>query len=73
MIDPKICPLCKKPNKCQAHIPNNNCWCNNIKVPESLREYIPSEYRMKACICQECVELYKTNKKEFIENIHKKC
>jgi hypothetical protein len=66
-INPKICPFCKKENKCEAHIPNNNCWCNHIKVPVDLREYIPDELKMKACICQDCVEFFKKDKKSFIE------
>jgi len=65
-INPKICPFCKKQNKCEADIPNNNCWCNQIKVPIELREYIPTEFRMKACICQECVELFKRDEEEFL-------
>ena len=36
-INPKICPFCKKENLCEAHIPNNNCWCNTIQVPKDLR------------------------------------
>lgn len=65
-VNSKICPFCKKENGCQAHIPNNNCWCNHIKVPVELREFIAPEFRMKACICKECIELFKNNKNEFI-------
>ena len=69
MIDPKICPFCKKPNKCQAHIPNNNCWCNKIEIPQEIRKYVPDEYKMKACICQECIELFKNDKEKFLNKL----
>ncbi|RXJ69368.1 hypothetical protein CRV08_05025 [Halarcobacter ebronensis] len=67
MIDSKICPFCKKTNGCQAHIPNNDCWCNHIKVPLELRELIPEESRMKACICRECIELFIKDRNCFID------
>jgi len=67
LINPILCPFCKKVNNCMAHIPENNCWCNDIKVPEDLREFIPDKYKLKACICKECILLYKKNKKEFIK------
>lgn len=67
MINPKKCPFCKQENKCEAHIPNNDCWCNHTPVPKELREYIPQEYKMKACICKTCVELFVANKEEFLK------
>ena len=67
MIDPKKCPFCKQSNGCQAHIPNNDCWCNHFKIPEALREYIPHEQRMKACICKECAQLFIHNKSLFMK------
>lgn len=68
MIDTKKCPFCGKENLCEAHIPNNNCWCNTIKVPIELREFIPDEKRMKACICKECILFFKVNSKLFVAN-----
>lgn len=71
MIDSKVCPLCKKPNRCEADIPNNNCWCNHTPIPKELREYIPEKYKMKACICKECVSLFISNKEKFISKYSK--
>jgi hypothetical protein len=68
-INPKVCPFCKKENKCEAHIPNNNCWCNSINVPKDLRDLIPKELQMKACICQNCVESFKEDKEKFLRSL----
>jgi hypothetical protein len=67
LINPKKCPFCQEENLCEAHIPNNSCWCNTIKVPLELREFIPEEKRMKACICKNCIEAFKEDSKVFIE------
>ncbi|WP_428023143.1 cysteine-rich CWC family protein [Arcobacter sp.] len=67
MINPKLCPFCGQQNLCEAHILNNNCWCNNIKVPTELRVFIPEEKRMKACICQKCILDFKENSELFIQ------
>lgn len=71
MINPKICPFCKEENQCEAHIPNNNCWCNTIKVPVEMRELIPESFRMKACICKRCILMYKSDKDAFIKKFVK--
>ncbi|XPV69899.1 MAG: cysteine-rich CWC family protein [Halarcobacter sp.] len=71
IANPKICPICKKENKCEAHIPNNDCWCNHIKVPAKLREFIPEEFKMKACICKDCVELFIKDEDSFIKRYFK--
>lgn len=68
-IDPKACPFCKKNNNCMADVPDTKCWCNKIKVPEDLREFIPDEYKLKACICKECILLFQEDKDLFIKNI----
>jgi|TARA_R110002033_G_scaffold87544_5_gene137653 hypothetical protein len=68
LINPKLCPFCGKENLCEANIPNNSCWCNNIKVPMELRELIPQEKRMKACICKKCILSFQENSKNFIKN-----
>ncbi len=67
MTNTKACPFCAKDNLCEAHIENNNCWCNSIKVPMELRELLPEEKRMKSCICKECILSFKENSKSFIE------
>jgi hypothetical protein len=67
LIDPKICPFCHKENLCEIGIPNRTCWCDSIKVPPILREYIPSEKRMKTCICKNCIDEFNENSKSFIQ------
>ncbi len=69
IINPRICPFCKKENLCEAHITKNNCWCNEIKVPTDLRTLIPEDLKMKACICKECILAFKENKDKFIKEI----
>lgn len=67
MVDSKICPFCKNENLCEAHILNNNCWCNNIKVPIELRDYVPDSLKMRACICKECILSFKENSDSFLK------
>lgn len=69
-INPKVCPFCKKENLCEAHIQNNNCWCNSIAVPKDLRALIPQELQMKACICQNCILAFEEDKEKFIKEIN---
>ena len=69
MINQKICPLCKKDNGCQADIPNNNCWCNNIKVPNELIALVPKEYEHKTCICKKCVLQFMEDKDSFLKTL----
>ena len=66
IINPKICPFCGKDNNCMAG-KNIGCWCDTIKVPMSLREFIAPEQRMKACICKACILLYKEDEIKFKE------
>jgi hypothetical protein len=72
LINPKICPFCGNENLCEAHIPNNACWCNNIKVPMELRELIPKEKRMKVCICKKCIFSFQKDSENFIKKLHYK-
>lgn len=67
-MDELICPFCKQPNGCMAksELP---CWCNTIKVPPELRALVPLELKMKACICQKCIEAFKTNQSEFLKDL----
>ncbi len=65
-VDEKRCPLCNELNRCtMAARPVNQreqpvpCWCTNTGVPAELREKIPAEAQMKACICQNCIDAYK--------------
>ena len=68
IIDETICPLCKKPNLCRAKS-SEPCWCNTIQVPMALREVIPTDLKMKACICQKCIEAFNANQKEFLNDL----
>ena len=61
----KICPICKKDNKCMVSKPES-CWCMNIKVPKILIELVKEE-KEKSCICKTCVLEYKENEEEFIK------
>lgn len=67
MINPKLCPFCKNENFCEVDSSNNSCWCNNIKVPVELREFVPDIYKMKTCICKKCILHFKENSEEFIK------
>ncbi|MFA7092672.1 MAG: cysteine-rich CWC family protein, partial [Arcobacteraceae bacterium] len=67
-IDANICPLCKKPNVCKAKS-SESCWCNHIEVPLELRALVPLEYKMKACICRECIEAFNANQSEFVNDL----
>lgn len=68
-IDANVCPFCKKPNLCGAKS-STPCWCNTIKVPEELRALVPLEYKMKACICKACIEAFKSNQSEFLNDLN---
>lgn len=52
------CPLCNEWNQCG--IDSGDCWCFHLKVPMELRERIPKELKGKACICQKCVESFRS-------------
>lgn len=64
VLNPKVCPFCKKENGCMAHT-QEACWCNEIEVPLELRAHIPEHLKMKACICKECILLFKNDPKAF--------
>lgn len=57
IIDAKICPFCKKVNKC---MPQNQhaCWCNNVEIPEQLINRVPERLKRKTCICLACIALF---------------
>ena len=70
MINPKICPFCKKENKCQVNNEKTNCWCMDVKVPNELIKLVPKEYENKACICKECIELFKRDREAFHQKLN---
>ncbi|WP_232696479.1 cysteine-rich CWC family protein [Brevibacillus daliensis] len=55
-IEERRCPLCGGVNACS--VTSGDCWCFHMKVPQELRDQIPSEHRGKTCICRKCVEEY---------------
>lgn len=63
-VNDKLCPFCGKPNGCQAGDPN--CWCNFEPVPKELRELVPADKVMKACICRACVLEYKADPEAYV-------
>jgi len=59
--DPCRCPLCGRPNNCQLAGSDERkgpCWCSSVEIPESLIARIPVEQRLRACICQACLEAF---------------
>ena len=52
------CPLCGEHNACGAHN-DSPCWCCSTGIPQALIDRIPSEKKMKACICKACVDRYR--------------
>jgi hypothetical protein len=50
------CPLCQRPNRCEASSANGRCWCFDIQVPAGLLAQLPESQRNTACICRECID-----------------
>lgn len=66
----KICPLCGKPNRCgEKPVINNEemkyCWCAYETFPRELLDRVPAENKGKACICINCINKFKEQKKLF--------
>lgn len=66
IIEPQLCPLCKKENACLNLSCGNdkaNCWCTNpnISFPQPLLDSIPASAKGIACICQTCALKYQTS------------
>ena len=55
--DPKLCPLCHRPNGCGI-ADFANCWCRSTPVPRELLATLPADQRNRACICRACVEAW---------------
>lgn len=64
-IDPNICPLCGRPNACQAG-EATLCWCHEVEVSEQLLQKIPEEKQGRACICQACIKTHHAMKEEDV-------
>jgi hypothetical protein len=56
-IDEHRCPLCGDNNACGAH-GDTPCWCCTTSIPQGLLDLIPAEQRMKACVCQRCIDRF---------------
>lgn len=48
----KLCPICKRENKCSK---DRNCWCMKYDFPQILY-YLAGE--ASSCICKECLQYY---------------
>ena len=60
-VDPRLCPLCGKPNQCAMEVERETgvkqppCWCTQVKFDAALLSSVPEEARGTACICAACV------------------
>ncbi len=61
-----LCPVCHKPNQCTNIQVNTNsdCWCNKESIPQGLLDMIPQNQLMKACVCKQCIALFKKRESE---------
>ena len=53
-INPAICPLCTKANKCGLVDGGNTCWCFSTSLAPPALERVPVEQQGLSCICREC-------------------
>jgi hypothetical protein len=58
------CPLCQRPNRCDANSASGRCWCFNVQVPAALLAHLPDDQRNTACICYECIVQFLTENPE---------
>ena len=63
-FESKLCPFCKKDNKCKVLKPSS-CWCMKTKIPEELKLLVPSSKKNKSCICKTCVEEFVKSPSSF--------
>ncbi|MEK4699406.1 cysteine-rich CWC family protein [Solibacillus sp. FSL R7-0668] len=57
MISEKQCPICQGNNACNV-ADAQNCWCMTAKIPQLVKDQVPTELKGKSCICAACVEKY---------------
>ena len=51
------CPLCGGPNGCTPAACGRfdvECWCSRTRIPAEVLARIPTDQRMKACVCARC-------------------
>lgn len=56
-IDPKLCPLCGRPNGCVLAAgsgSNLDCWCFRLRFRPDLLARVPEHARGRACVCEAC-------------------
>ncbi|RKF20321.1 hypothetical protein DBZ36_07730 [Alginatibacterium sediminis] len=58
-IDPNLCPLCNKDNRCASQLSQAqalDCWCQSpqIEFTQAMLSQVPQDAKNKACICQAC-------------------
>jgi prepilin-type processing-associated H-X9-DG protein/prepilin-type N-terminal cleavage/methylation domain-containing protein len=64
--NPAQCPLCGAANECQLCSPaafKGRCWCAHEEIPAELLARVPENFRNRACICKNCVENFRAEKK----------
>ncbi len=60
-IEQQFCPLCQQVNLCD--VDNiDGCWCTKKKVPKELIDKVPAKLKKKACICQQCIQKFNSEK-----------
>ncbi|MBL1320778.1 MAG: cysteine-rich CWC family protein [Methylophaga sp.] len=64
-LDESVCPFCQSQNSCTANT-TTSCWCNNVKVPQLLRDLLPQELQDKVCICNDCITHFNEDETAFI-------
>lgn len=60
-FDDRQCPLCGGDNQCKVGVHKQvTCWCMETKFPKELLNAVPKESKGKQCICQDCLDTYKS-------------
>ncbi|GAA0833323.1 MULTISPECIES: cysteine-rich CWC family protein [Marinomonas] len=57
------CPFCSASNLCDR---DGECWCFVVAVPASLLSLLPESSVGRDCICQSCLERYKSDPDAFV-------
>ncbi|MEK4425490.1 cysteine-rich CWC family protein [Solibacillus sp. FSL K6-1523] len=61
MNQAKLCPLCKKDNKCGMTDNSSTevCWCYSKSFPKEIFDQVPLDRQKKVCICENCLVEFK--------------
>ncbi|MBC8088957.1 MAG: cysteine-rich CWC family protein [Phycisphaerae bacterium] len=57
MMDPSLCPLCAKTNRCAMVDGGKSCWCMTASIPREAVERLPAAQQGVACLCEACCTL----------------